>query len=303
MPLKTVYNKRLSLSRFQVPLLPSSVFASRFEETVGVLNRAAPRSGPLLDWDPDIVETLDDDFKHEAVYTLKDEEAGGGEFDDFLAQAMGDVGGEGGDEEEEGEGDYDSDFGGAGSDYEADKDDAFETKSRFTEYSMSSSVVPRTEHMQRLDDQLEEVRILSGFLTHNVSKMFFVQFIDEYREDNIGSLEFDDIEGHKEPSPATVRQFVVEFKKQRELDRQKPEFQMAVIPEEYHYVVDEEEGDEEDEDKPMEPIIFEKEDRWDCESILSTYSNIYNHPKLIEVASIKKQVCSVFTIYFDFVLQ
>ena len=47
--------------------LPSSVFASSMEEDVGVLNRAAPRSGPLLDWDPDIVETLDDDYKHERV--------------------------------------------------------------------------------------------------------------------------------------------------------------------------------------------------------------------------------------------
>ena len=28
----------------------------------------------MIDWDPDIVETLDDEFKHEVVYTLKDEE-------------------------------------------------------------------------------------------------------------------------------------------------------------------------------------------------------------------------------------
>lgn len=27
--------------------------------------------------------------------------------------------------------------------------------------------------------------------------------------------------------------------------------------------------------------MSEKE-KWDCQSILSTYSNIYNHPKLIE---------------------
>lgn len=25
-----------------------------------------------------------------------------------------------------------------------------------------------------------------------------------------------------------------------------------------------------------------EKDKWDCESILSTYSNIYNHPKLIK---------------------
>lgn len=30
-------------------------------------------------------------------------------------------------------------------------------------------------------------------------------------------------------------------------------------------------------------VVKPREDcKWDCESILSTYSNIYNHPKLIE---------------------
>ena len=38
---------------------------------------------------------------------------------------------------------------------------------------------------------------------------------------------------------------------------------------------EQEEGDD-DEDKDEEP-----QKKWDCESILSTYSNIYNHPKLI----------------------
>uniref|UniRef100_A0A3Q2G585 Protein LTV1 homolog n=1 Tax=Cyprinodon variegatus TaxID=28743 RepID=A0A3Q2G585_CYPVA len=42
--------------------LPSSVFASEFEEDVGLLNKAAPVSGPRLDMDPDIVAALDEDF-------------------------------------------------------------------------------------------------------------------------------------------------------------------------------------------------------------------------------------------------
>ena len=37
------------------------------EEDVGLLNKAAPRSGPRLDWDPDIVETLDDDYECEVI--------------------------------------------------------------------------------------------------------------------------------------------------------------------------------------------------------------------------------------------
>lgn len=42
--------------------LPSSVFASEFEEDEGMLRKAAPRSGPRPDLDPDIVAALDDDF-------------------------------------------------------------------------------------------------------------------------------------------------------------------------------------------------------------------------------------------------
>lgn len=31
----------------------------------------------------------------------------------------------------------------------------------------------------------------------------------------------------------------------------------------------------------MEEVVVEEEEKWDCESILSTYSNLDNHPKLI----------------------
>jgi hypothetical protein len=53
--------------------LPSCVFGTEGkEEQVGLLNKAAPAGlSELLEWDPDIVETLDDNFKHEVVYTLK----------------------------------------------------------------------------------------------------------------------------------------------------------------------------------------------------------------------------------------
>ncbi len=45
--------------------LPSSVFASEFEEDEGMLRKAAPRSGPRPDLDPDIVAALDDDFDYD----------------------------------------------------------------------------------------------------------------------------------------------------------------------------------------------------------------------------------------------
>jgi protein LTV1 len=73
--------------------LPSQVFASKQIEEIALLKKAAPRSGPRLDWDPEIVETLDDDYKAEKVFTLQDLEAEmavaegeeGDELGDFLA--------------------------------------------------------------------------------------------------------------------------------------------------------------------------------------------------------------------------
>lgn len=49
-----------------------------------------------------------------------------------------------------------------------------------------------------------------------------------------------------------------------------------------HYESDE---DEEDSSLSDEEV---RERKWDCESILSTYSNIYNHPKLITEPSSTK---------------
>ena len=49
-----------------------------------------------------------------------------------------------------------------------------ETKSKFTSYSMSSSVIRRNEQLTQLDDQFEK-------------------FMDQYDEDEVGALEMDDI--------------------------------------------------------------------------------------------------------------
>lgn len=61
--------------------LPSSVFASEFEEDEGMLRKAAPRSGPRPDLDPDIVAALDDDFDYENPDNQLE--------DDFMEKMMG----------------------------------------------------------------------------------------------------------------------------------------------------------------------------------------------------------------------
>ncbi len=170
------------------PSLPSSVFQSSFEEPVGLLNRAALRRGPLVGVDPEVLEvleTLDDDYAVEEVvrgdelreeFEEEDEEGGGNEEGEDEGE---DEEGEDGDEDEEGA-DLDdiladivdgerrevdvqeeteeeyciSDDGRFG----LSDDDEDEVATKFTQYSMSSSVVPRTEQMATLDDRFEKVR-------------------------------------------------------------------------------------------------------------------------------------------------
>lgn len=168
--------------------LPSSVFATEFEEDVGLLNKAAPVSGPRLDFDPDIVAALDDDFDFDNPENILE--------DDFVLQAnepkkrRSDA--EDDDEWEDVEDDSDEKDSCNDEDYDSEgplSDDGVngqgkeflfmqeETKSRFTEYSMTSSVMRRNEQLTLLDDRFEK-------------------FFEQFDEDEIGALDNVELEGY-----------------------------------------------------------------------------------------------------------
>ncbi|KAL7845489.1 hypothetical protein AOLI_G00236810 [Acnodon oligacanthus] len=259
--------------------LPSSVFASEFEEEVGLLNKAAPVSGPRLDLDPDIVAALDDDFDFDDPENMLD--------DDFVVKANdtlpGDanMGDEGDDEEwtdedesaEEDEQNYDSAGGLSedGDEYEGgERQFAFmdcETKSRFTEYSLSSSVMRRNEQLTLLDERFEK-------------------FFELFDDDEIGALDNAELEGYIDPGSMRLEEVIKDYFKQKEKEYQKPE---QLGPAELPSVKEEEEDDEVQE---METLVIEEPpaEKWDCETIISTYSNLYNHPKLIEDPPKLKQI-------------
>lgn len=264
--------------------LPSSVFASEFEEEVGLLNKAAPVSGPRLDMDPDIVAALDEDFDFDDPENMLE--------DDFVIQAndvmqrdMGNVGdkGEGdddddewedtddsGEEDDEDEQDYDSagglsdeagEVGGGGRQF------AFmdcETKSRFTEYSITSSVMRRNEQLTLLDDRFEK-------------------FYEQFDDDEIGALDNAELEGYINPDSARLDEVIQDYFRKKQKECQTPE---QLGPPELPTV-----KEEDDEEEEMETLVIEEPptEKWDCETIISTYSNIYNHPKLIEDPK-KKQI-------------
>ena len=252
--------------------LPSSVFASEFEEEEGMLNKAAPRPGPRPDWDPEIVAALDDDFDYEDESNMLE--------DDFVLKAME---GEGDDEfvddeqdDDDEERDIDSDELFSSDDDDEDTDerelmdrlaplmrerrfDDEETKSRFTEYSMSSSVIRRNEQLTLLDDR-------------------FDKFYATYDEPELGDLAMEEIEGTWGQKHPYVLGCFKELKKSKQIEGYKKEWDKERL-EKYRNVV---EGEEDPEEELIEYEVDDpKEKKWDCESILSTYSNIYNHPKLI----------------------
>ncbi|XP_061881992.1 protein LTV1 homolog [Entelurus aequoreus] len=237
-------------------MLPSSVFASDFEEEVGLLNKAAPTSGPRLDMDPDIVAALDDDFDYDDPENELE--------DDFVVQANNaSAAVELSDEDEEWEDtddDEDSDSEGGLSEDGGPREHLFldeETKSRFTEYSLTSSVMRRSEQLTLLDDRFE-------------------QMYQQYDDDEIGALDNAELEGFIQPDSARLEEVLKDYFVQKAKDYLRPD---DLGPKELPVL--QEEGDDEEEMETL--VISAPEDKWDCETIISTYSNIYNRPKVIQL--------------------
>ncbi|XP_046643662.1 protein LTV1 homolog isoform X1 [Daphnia pulicaria] len=242
--------------------LPSSVFQSKVEEKVGLLNRAAPHSGPRPDLDPDIVAALDDDFN----FDDPDNEL----EDDFIAFANGvpsdvetdeDDDGSSGDDEEENDDvlcDMRSDSGQRSPDFNDDN------KSRFTEYSMTSSVIRRNAQLSLLDDRFEHM-------------------MAQYDDEEMGALDCEEIEGHITLQDDEVLKLAAAYEHDKtegiRLGREIGKVARDEVEGAVERYLEKYQSDEENDSSSSEE--GEQERKWDCESILSTYSNIYNHPKLI----------------------
>lgn len=249
--------------------LPSSVFASEFEEDEGLLRRAIPSKGPRPDWDPDVVAALDDDFDFEDPNNELE--------DNFIEMAMQDKETieEGDEEEYEDDERAWSDADSNEADYSDDEDHdklaplrgfgQEETKSRFTEYSMSSSVIRRNEQLSLLDDKFEK-------------------FYEQYDDLEVGALDCEEIEGSIDPNNDILLQYATEFKKEHKNIPYEKSHDIARLTKLQI-------KDESSEEEMIElEVSDDEEKKWDCESILSTYSNLYNHPKLINEPARKLRI-------------
>jgi len=244
--------------------LPSTVFASRGEEeAVGLLNKAAPL-GLDLSLDPDIIAAMDDD------YNFDDPD---NDFDDDFIMQLNEEGDEVDDEDDDEEWEDDSDdvAGGRSDDEEDDKVPSLlswtgeETGTKFTNYSMSSSVIRRNQQLSLLDDK-------------------FDKFMDQYDDADEGALDGEEIEGYMEESDERMKNLIAENAAEIATRRQQIEREREI-----QKLSQLEDSDQEEFEKIR---VQEREDKWDCESILSTYSTLYNHPKLISEKNNKIQLSS-----------
>jgi len=258
--------------------LPAEVLPSKYEENIGMLNKGVLPRGPQPDWDPDIVAALDDgvDFDDPDMVLQDDFIAlaglGGSETNDydednFVIMADGldnfhkdyqDKNNAARIDKSEKEWETESDVSSTANldDFSDEEFPGEETKSHFTNYSMTSSVIRRTEGLKILDDRFECI-------------------MEEYAEEEIGPIDHEEPTGTFDVNSDLINQIVDEF-----IDNQKT-FQLSEGMNEEHLDGDTEYYTEND-DKLFEEYENKPSEKWDCESIISTYSNIYNHPKLID---------------------
>merc|ERR1711973_905644 len=109
--------------------------------------------------------------------------------------------------------------------------------------------------------------------------------MEQYDEEEIGPIDHEEMAGTFSIHHDLMENIMEEFIQ----DHTKIPISEAVDVEEE---TDVREGDESDEDEDVDKLLegSEKKEKpdWDCESIISTYSNIYNHPKIIDEPKVIK---------------
>lgn len=282
-PDKLEFGELLELDKQEPKLkLPSSVFASEFEEDVGYMNQAAPDNDPKIDWDPDLVEILDEDSKYNFDKNNEIDDdffvKANAELEDVLEEEEDDSDDEEEEEDEE-ETEDESIKGFNGQNYEFDdyeEDESlkdFDKKSRFTSYSMTSSVIRRNANLKTLDDRFESL-------------------FAEYDDEQLGSIDTEEVEGYLNPNSELFKNAIQDFEKKTKKQYYEPE-PLHKIKEESDGEQEEDEFESEDDDDEdaMVPITINErhEIPFDCESCISR-STTKNRPVVISVKKTKIEI-------------
>ncbi|KAL7285608.1 hypothetical protein ACG7TL_000712 [Trametes sanguinea] len=149
-------------------------------------------------------------------------------------------------------------------------------------YSMSSSSMWRNEHLTVLDERFDQIQ-----LEYEDS--------DEEEEPSLDDLdEAPDLIASREDFESMMDEFLEKYEvisgKMRPVLPGTATEKLETIRKalgEAKIRDDAGESDAEDDDILMPLDIDDKKDRWDCETILTTYSNLENHPRLIRARNNK----------------
>ncbi|TFL06151.1 Low temperature viability protein-domain-containing protein [Pterulicium gracile] len=153
-------------------------------------------------------------------------------------------------------------------------------------YSMSSSSMFRTEALLTLDERFDQMMI-AGYDEESEDTPSEISDSDEEAPELITSrVDFenmmDDFLGEYEILGRKMKRKLAGDTGADKLDT----IRRTMGIDERVQVVDGDEKEEDDSDIPMPYDIDEKKDRWDCETILTTYSNLENHPRLIRARDV-----------------
>lgn len=105
--------------------------------------------------------------------------------------------------------------------------------------------------------------------------------MEEYDDDEIGALDDAEVEGTRTTSNSVVLKAMDLFIEQQQaypkLEEEADKGQLVAI-----LNLCNSEEDSSDNEKLVRVATCQPDDKWDCESILSTYSTLYNHPTKIK---------------------
>jgi len=280
--------------------LPEEALPSKYEEEVGLMNRedsdiltANPYVREVL-YSLDDPSTIDENMEDDFVLQLNAEPGSDEEEFDMEAAMYG---------TEEEEDDDDDEWAAVRKfkkaqksenqeNYYDDDDDEDDRRTGLTGFSMSSSAMFRNKHLTLLDDRFERV-------------------INQYDDDNIGELdpEAPNVRGNIDDNdlPEHYDKLFDEFLDSKDVLGKKviekfaggiPSEQIAELREELKtkefdiLKYEEEQSNKKEKVQMIERELSKNEKRernnWDCETIITTYTNIYNHPKMIKDDTVKK---------------
>jgi protein LTV1 len=259
--------------------LPDEVLPSTDQDAVGLPNKAAFMQSPLdVDLDPAV---------REALNALEDDAYVDDNLNDDFFDALD------ADEYEDDEdlNEYkDSEYFNTMKQYKTqsfDSDDCFsddeeERKDLRSMISMSSAVLPRTKGKEFLDNKFEhvlrdyeeELEDEEGLEEESKYEHIFDEFLEKYEV--IGKKMVDKASAPVD-AVSELRQMLLETNLGSESSSKWVKLLQAKLRGED---IEIEESDEEVEDQIMEREEPKKAE-WDCETIVSTYSNLENHPQII----------------------